>query len=492
MSKRIRKLLSTALALTLLLAAAAFAQAENTELEPYHIKWYITGPMPQPGADRVMARVNELLEPINATLEMVSTDFGNYVQKMQLVISAGEPFDLCYTSNWSLPFYATANSGAFLALNDYLETYCPTILETLPSVGWTAASIHGGIYAIPNLQIWAKAEGFVIRKDIADKYGFDVSVLADTYDMATIEPLLAAIQANESPEIIPIGLCAGRGIYSNHNHEEIGGPQLPGVVKLYDDTCTVINQFTDEAFVYTMNLARDWYLKGYVVPDAAVLGDMYAQQKAGLVATTGEGAWKPGGDVVAKQQMGGRDIYDIRVSDPYMTNAMLISTMTAVSATSQNPERALMFYDMIFSSKELYNTITLGMENVDYKFNEDGTASTIPNSGYDVSTYGWEFGNQFNQYVMEGQPLDVWEQTIELNNTAKASPLIGWTFDPEPIAAEIAAVSAVTGEYNRLLLTGSVDPETVYPEFLAKLDAAGAQKIIEEEQRQIDAWKAGQ
>ncbi|MDR1262669.1 MAG: ABC transporter substrate-binding protein, partial [Oscillospiraceae bacterium] len=447
------KILAFSVALAMLLGMAGCAVAQSAELEPYHIKWYITGPMPQPGEERVMARVNELLEPINATLEMVATDFGNYVQKMQLVISSGEPFDLCYTSNWSLPFYATANNGAFLALNEYLPTYCPTILETLPEVGWTAASIHGNIYAIPNLQIWAKAEGFVIRKDFADKYNFDVSILDESDDMATIEPLLAAIKENESPEIIPIGLCAGRGIYSNHNHEEIGGPQLPGVVKLYDDTCTVINQFTDEAFTYTMNLARDWYLKGYVVPDAAVLGDMYAQQKAGLIATTGEGAWKPGGDIVAKQQMGGRDIYDVQVSDAYMTNAMLISTMTAVSASSPDPKRALMFYDMMFSSKELFNTITLGLEGVDYKFNEDGTVSTIPNSGYDVSTYGWEFGNQFNQYVMEGQSLDVWEQTIALNSSAKPSPLIGWTFDPEPIQAEIAAVSAVTGEYTKLLLT---------------------------------------
>ena len=169
---------------------------------------------------------------------------------------------------------------------------------------------------------------------------------------------------------------------------------------------------------------------------------------------------------------------------------MLIGTMAAVSKTSEDPARAIMFYDMLFKSKDLMNLITLGQENVDYKTNSDGTVSMIPNSGYDVSTFGWEFGNQFNQKLMQGQSPTVWEDTIKLNNEAKIAADVGFSFDPSPIATQLASVTAVTKEYRDQLETGSVDPKKVYPTFISKLKAAGCDQIIAEEQKQISAWKA--
>jgi putative aldouronate transport system substrate-binding protein len=115
-------------------------------------------------------------------------------------------------------------------------------------------------------------------------------------------------------------------------------------------------------------------------------------------------------------------------------------------------------------------------------------ASMIPDSGYDVSTYGWEFGNQFNQLIMKGQSPTVWEETVAMNAASDGSPLVGFNLDPAPVATEIANCASVTEEYLVLLTTGSVDPATEYPIFLEKLEAAGAQKIIDEEQRQINAW----
>jgi putative aldouronate transport system substrate-binding protein len=478
--------------LATLVTSAALAEG-SADLAPYEIKWYWNGPMPQPGMDRVLAEVNKKLEPINATLNIVTTDFGNYVQKMQMVIASGEPFDLCYTSDWSLPFYTTSASGAFLPLNDLLDTYCPTIVDTLPDMGWRAATIDGNIYAIPNYQIWCKSDELVLNKELADKYGADIAALSDfTSPLTALEPFLQAIKENEPANIIPLGLCRDRQLWGDtkmrFGYETLGNGIA--AINVNDEKCTVVNQFATEEFKEVIDIARDWYLKGYVKTDAASEGELLAEQKAGLVAATFAGAWKPGGDVVAKQQFGGRDVYDIQYSEAVTGTSMLVATMTAVSRASADPARALMFYDLLFSDKELYNLITLGMEGVDYAANEDGSVSMIPDSGYDVSTYGWEFGNQFNQKIMQGQAETVWADTIAMNTSAKTSPILGFSLDPSPVATESANCDSVCEEYQALLTTGSVDPETVYPEFIAKLEAVGASKIIEEYQRQVDEWLA--
>ena len=57
---------------------------------------------------------------------------------------------------------------------------------------------------------------------------------------------------------------------------------------------------------------------------------------------------------------------------------------------------------------------------------------------------------------------------------------------------QITAVQAVITEYQAALETGSVDLDTVYPEFIQKLEANGINDIIADNQAQFDAWLAQQ
>ena len=93
-------------------------------------------------------------------------------------------------------------------------------------------------------------------------------------------------------------------------------------------------------------------------------------------------------------------------------------------------------------------------------------------------------------HILKGQPLDVWERTITLNETAKTSNLLGFVFDPAPVNTEIAQCSAVIDEFGPGLWTGSIDPEKYLPELNSKLKAAGSEKIIAEKQKQINEWLA--
>ena len=71
---------------------------------------------------------------------------------------------------------------------------------------------------------------------------------------------------------------------------------------------------------------------------------------------------------------------------------------------------------------------------------------------------------------------------------ATESPLLGFNFNQEPVADEIANVNNVVNEYVAGLHTGTVDPEKVLPEFNKALKDAGIDKIKEEMQRQYDEF----
>lgn len=63
----------------------------NTELV-----WYMIG-TPQPDQAKVMEEVNKYTkEKIGVTIDLRMVDWGDYGQKMQVITSSGEPYDLAY------------------------------------------------------------------------------------------------------------------------------------------------------------------------------------------------------------------------------------------------------------------------------------------------------------------------------------------------------------------------------------------------------------
>jgi putative aldouronate transport system substrate-binding protein len=162
--------------------------------------------------------------------------------------------------------------------------------------------------------------------------------------------------------------------------------------------------------------------------------------------------------------------------------------MQAISKTSKNPERAMMFINLLNTDKELYNTISFGVEGKHYTKNADNTIKINKEAGY-VPNASWVFGNTFNGLIVEGTDANVVAQTQKENETAKPSPLIGFKFVPAAVSAEIANITTVVDQYNPGLATGTVAASQQLKEFQDKLKAAGVDKVIAEAQKQLDEWK---
>ena len=119
-----------------------------------------------------------------------------------------------------------------------------------------------------------------------------------------------------------------------------------------------------------------------------------------------------------------------------------LSTLNAISATSEHPEEALMFLDLLYSDPEVFNALVYGIEGRHYNKTGENRVELIPNSGYVISS-GWEFGNQFNQWLLPSQPDDLWEQTKQINANAQKSTAYGFVFDHANVRTEVANCRAV-------------------------------------------------
>jgi len=80
-----------------------FTAPEYTgDLEFVTLTWYYPGNYPQNDQEEVFAALNaKIKSKINAEVRFMPISWGDYDQKMTLADSAGEAYDLCFTSDWT-------------------------------------------------------------------------------------------------------------------------------------------------------------------------------------------------------------------------------------------------------------------------------------------------------------------------------------------------------------------------------------------------------
>jgi len=438
----------------------------------------------------VEAEMNKILkQEINAHIKLNPIDFGAYGQKMNMMNSAGDKYDLAFVSNWLNDYYQNVSKGALIPLDDLMKAHAPKLTSSIPDSVWNGARVEGKIYGSINLQIYAMPYGPIAFKEMVDKYNLDLSKVKSLRDL---EPYLASWEDSHNRFLPNQAFFTSAPPY--FGFDSIGEVSSVGWVKLNDENLQVVNQFESNEFKETIETLRDFLKKGYIPADAPLITEemMVSEIQAGrMPLILGlNGPVKPG--VEAEEWIKyKRDVVYTEATAPLVTTDRIVGTMTGISRTSSNPERAMMFLEQINTNKKLYDLITNGIEGKHYTIVDEanGVIKKMDDSGYGPNA-DWVYGNQFNAYYTDANNLGIWEKTQQMNATAAVSPLLGFAFNPEPIKSELAQVGSVWSEYMVGFMTGTYDLDKVYPAFLEKLNKAGAAKVIAEKQSQIDAWKA--
>jgi putative aldouronate transport system substrate-binding protein len=242
-------------------------------------------------------------------------------------------------------------------------------------------------------------------------------------------------------------------------------------------------------------LTKKWVDAGYFSKEPLPGDEAKAAFRAGKFAMDYH-VEKPGNDVEAQAAFGYEFVIK-NLTDPLILDtAGATATMNGICKSSKHSIDAMHVLELFNTDAEVYNLLSRGIEGVHWIWKDEAKkvmgypdGVTPETSGYAPNT-DWMFGNQFNAYYRDEKQVGAWEATKKMNDTAYPSKALGFVIDREPIKTEIAQVTAILKEKGVSIENGFVAYDDAMPDLLTQIDKAGAQKIIDEIQRQLNDWAA--
>lgn len=459
-------------------------------LEPYQLSLVYPG-SPQKDEALVEEALNKLLtEKINATIDLMPIDWGSWDEKVNLMIASREEVDIIFTAQWN-GHVSNVGKGAFLELNDLIQQYGQGIIESQDPTFIEGAKINGKNYGVPTTKELAAVGGIVYRKDVAEELGIDMSQVKTIQDL---DAVYAKVKA-ERPDLTPLYISSTDNTFNSHffgNYDFLGDATIPGAIfKDGTDTTVAPIEATDR-FLETTRLTHEFFKKGYINADAAT-SQVSAPDawKAGIVFSAIE-SLKPGKDeeVASAAGLSGK-LGQIELTNKTISASETTGSMLGISSTSQDPERAMMFINLLHTDKEINNLINFGIKDVHFTLNGEIMSKTDRTADYNPGA-AWMFGNQFLNYLWDTEDPQKWEKFEEFNKGGIKSPGLGFVFNGESVKNEVGALANVIKQYQVAIDRGVVNIDDVLDEYMSAMKAAGLDKVIAEKQRQFDEFLAAQ
>ena len=291
----------------------------------------------------------------------------------------------------------------------------------------------------------------------------------------------------DNPSVIPIGNTFFLDGLDKFDY--ILGAGTPGAVRMDDKTCTVINQFEDKDFLDILKRTREIFVDKLTYQDVKLQTTSTDKDfRAGKLACFVHRC--PPFSAEGATRTYGFPVFTVPIfKNPVVTTSCISGSFVAIATHSKNPVRAMKFLNLLNTDPYLHNLLCFGIENMHYTKLPNGQIHITPAGVERYSIPTWTLGNMFLEYVPDTEPADKWAVTKQFNADSVLSPLFGFGYDPEPIQAEISALSNISGQYGEQLQNGACDIDATAAEYTKKAKSAGMDKMFTELQKQIDKWK---
>lgn len=488
-------------------------------LEQKTIQLMITGAGKQANSDKVWAAFNEQLQQYvpNTTVEFIDVSFDEYSEKFSQVLASGEGVDLAWTG-WLINKPQNIADGNLMPLDDLLAEYGQGIVDVL---GENVVEIHrnaadGKLYYLPSWQgLCGERRGWLVVTEIAElagdtwiedteaalnKWRNNYSGIEDfqaVLDQAT-KYLAAAKEAGKLGAGINTGRAFGWSMYNGmYSFLGVGGAEIG--ITYCDGTFTVKDGVAGEHYKLYAKTMADWYKEGYIRSDImSVDTSTLTMPKNGEITDTTYvfscDPYLTEADQDAVTADAGMDMTYLPVEE----NASLIlggDTSYAIPYCADEPERAMMVLNAIYSQPDLYNTLIYGIEGEDYTKNADGTITTsyVGASPTADDSYGiqrWIIGSCKNALINNGTDPNYYADLEALEETARVNPFLNFTFDRTNVEGICASILNVYYEYGPQIDNGVAGDnwEELYNNYMAARKDAGIEELVTEFQNQLNAY----
>jgi len=413
--------------------------------------WYTFGDNTAPtDLPKVEAKINEYLkQKINATVKIKVLSFSDYSDKMNTMLTSGEPADLVFTCSWVFDYRIYGPRGVLMPLDELVQKYGSDMKAIIPDYLWSVASVNGKLYGVPNYKDEVYQQAFLFNKNLLDKYSINVGTVKSYSDL---EPIFAKIHAQDAGV-----LCLDTESMTAspfNKFDFVISECFPGAFRLDDPSGKIINQLEDQDYINFYKTTHQYFKNGYISKNAGLTNANQAEFKNGKVLCRVD-VMLPGLAQIRSAEYGFPTIaVPAYAGSPVLSTSSCSGSMIGISATSQNPERAMMLLNLLNTDPYLRNLVQYGIENVHYKKISDQVINLLPESkNYQMA--GFALGNQFIAYTTNQLPADYLAQLKKFNDSGVKSPGLGFAFDTEPVKNEISAISNIVAQQDKSILTGS-------------------------------------
>ena len=478
--------MATAMA-TSCFAGIAFASDSS---EPVTIKitrasWNIQNPSTDQ-IKKVQDTINDYIkDKINVQVEITEFASGEYTEKANLALANSE-INLLWTASWE-PTIGTNDLVPNNAVYDITDLLPGTPLyESMDEGQWEATKYDGKNYFVPVYKDNVEGYDIMFRKDLVDKYGWDISTVKT---LADIEPMLADLEAEGLKYPYLSQKTAMFYRYYINDFDFFTADAQSNWVAVDRSTNEVVDTVLSDQYKEFCTLMAKWAEAGYISEDEVT--------KTTTDTTTQTQDWGISWwtDIPVNAEANSRynqEVVMTPITDRWAHSTSALGSCYAVTANS-TPEEAqacVDFLGLLYTDSKLADLYTFGIEGEDFNY-VDGKVEQTDAGKYNHSM--WESASATIVTPLTTEPDDKAELYKDFNGGANTSCAAGFRFDKSEVADKYAACQNVFNEYGFALENGGygVDQiEDTIAQYQAALDEAGYQDVLAAFQAQYDEWKA--
>lgn len=482
--KRIVKVLLSTFALlgaVLTLAGCASKHASNSN-GVKTLTMYQIGDKPK-NYDKLMAKANKVIEKkYNAHLKINYIGYGDYAQKMSVIVSSGEGYDIAKADN----YVVNAQKGAYADLTKLLPKYASKAYKSLDSAYIKGNKVNGKLYAMPvNANVY-RTQTIAFNNYFVKKYNIDISKVKSYKELESVLKKFHAVEPNV------VAFKATKGFKAEAGFDYPISDRMPFAVNVANnsDASKIVNPYNSKQMLTNLEYLHKFYQKGYIPQDAATNTKEY-----GLNSHT----W------FARQELVGPYDYEDQalstasgkkngivtkaISEPLKTTGQAQMFNWVISNSSKNKTLSVKVLGLLNSDPELLNGLVWGEEGKAWEKTEDkDKIKLLDDYAADTSMGAWMTGNNAILYTTTDVTDKMIKQRDDSIEGAKASPILGFNPDTSKIKTQITNIQNLMNQYIDVLNTGTADPKPTINKMNKALKAAGYNEVKAELQKQYSAY----
>ena len=448
--------------------------------------------------DSVVQAINDISIPaIGVEIEMKVVDAIEAYTSYYSWISSGETIDLMVLNYQDINGYISKNM--LYPIDDLLENYGSAI-QSVMEEGYRLTEgsvVDGKAYGVVSVQASVGAGGGIwIPQRYLEESGFEFDTKR-TYTLEEIDRLLSRLKALY-PNSYPLGQVTSNSYSSTMgyylpNFDTLGTDLYSGAI-IQEGTTTLENPFATEQYAKLLQYLRKWYKRGYIYPDAATTDASIAELiSAGIVLSYPLSS----SPAMVTDDTFGEEVVCLRTTDISVRPQYSKTGFWVIPITSQAPEAAMKFLDLMYSDARVCNLLVWGIEGDHYVLTDPENGIVSLPEGIDIGSRSYYnplglYGDMRNAYIMGDAQLRQQQADYSAEALQNQQGIRGFIYSSANVEYQLSLLDGVVRQYVPVLESGSVDPDIYYPAFLEALERAGINEVIADKQQQLDAWLAEQ